>query len=239
MRQTFAADALLFSFSRINQACFFLSSVDVILARRAIQTSLIFIKRINRVVISRCEFPSRNQTSPLDCRAADHFSFPPPLPLPYFSSSSPCPHYMLHFQPSPLKFRRKRTSAAQRRCAAKRTERSTAGGGHREATTRQQRRWQKLSLSLSAFCWILAHWMLDLFLIGIWIETRDNFTWDKTRLLSRLPAICFARRVDDGSGVERRNRRLPEERNWQIRRHAYTRVSVHQLIGDRGEQSGV
>ncbi|MEQ2308166.1 hypothetical protein AMECASPLE_025359 [Ameca splendens] len=118
---------------------------------------------------------------------------------------------MLHLQPSPLKFRRKRTFAEQRRCAAQRAERGTAGGGHRGATTRQQ---PSVSLSLSsAFCWKPVHWMLDLFLIRIWIGARDNFAWDKTRLLSRLPAICFARRVDDGSVEEGRNRRLPEERN--------------------------
>lgn len=236
MRQTFAADALLFSFSRINQACFFLSSVDVILARRAIQTSLIFIKRINRVVISRCEFPSRNQTSPLDCRAADHFSFPPPFLFLIFPLLHPA--RTICYISSPLLSNFDASGRPRHSDGAQQRERSEA---RQAAGTAKRRRGSSGGgkSSLSAFCWILAHWMLDLFLIGIWIETRDNFTWDKTRLLSRLPAISFARRVDDGSGVERRNRRLPEERNWQIRRHAYTRVSVHQLIGDRGEQSGV
>lgn len=66
--------------------------VDAFLTYRATQTPLPLSKRLNCVLISCCEFPSRNPTSPLDCRAADRFPPPPPLPPPacticYISSS--------------------------------------------------------------------------------------------------------------------------------------------------------
>lgn len=47
--------------------------VDAFLTYRATQTPLPLSKRLNCVLISCCEFPSRNPTSPLDCRAADRF----------------------------------------------------------------------------------------------------------------------------------------------------------------------
>lgn len=79
---------------------------------------LLLSKRLNCVLISRCEYPSRNTTSPLDCRAADRFRLSP---------SSPCLRWaLLHFQPSPLLslFLRKRTSATQRhQCALQARER--------------------------------------------------------------------------------------------------------------------
>lgn len=51
------------------------------------------LNRINCVLISRCEYPSRNPTSPLDCRAGGPS---PPLLLLLL----PCLCYMLHLQPS-------------------------------------------------------------------------------------------------------------------------------------------
>lgn len=71
-----AADiSILFSFSRISSwACVcVLVCMDAFLTYRATQTPLPLSKRLNCVLISCCEFPSRNPTSPLDCRAADRF----------------------------------------------------------------------------------------------------------------------------------------------------------------------
>lgn len=65
--------------------------VDAFLTYRATQTPLPLSKRLNCVLISCCEFPSRNPTSPLDCRAADRFPLLLFLLLPallcYISSS--------------------------------------------------------------------------------------------------------------------------------------------------------
>lgn len=46
------------------------------LTYRTIQTSPLLSKRLNGVLISRCQYPSRNPSSPLDCRAADRFVSP-------------------------------------------------------------------------------------------------------------------------------------------------------------------
>lgn len=90
------------------------------LTYRTIQTLLPVSKRLNCDLISRREYPSRNPTSPLDCRAADRS---------VSSHPSSCLHYMLHFQPSPLAFLRRRTSTAQRhKCALQTRERSAADG---------------------------------------------------------------------------------------------------------------
>lgn len=58
---------------------------------RTIQTSLPVSKGLNCDLISRCEYPSRNPTSPLDCRAGDHFiSSPPPPPPPHRPARTIC-----------------------------------------------------------------------------------------------------------------------------------------------------
>lgn len=144
------------------------------------------LKRLNCVLISRCEYPSRNPTSPLDCGAADRFS-PSSLALPALG-------YMLHFQPSPLALR-KRTSTAQRhKCALQAAERARHG---RQADGRRRRRVPvRRRGGLSVFVGNRGTgWWICLFK-GFGSGARITSHGTKTRLLPCHPPICFARRVD-------------------------------------------
>lgn len=180
---------------------------------RAIQTSLLLFKRLNCVLISRCEYPSRNPTSPLDCRAADRFASPPPRP---------CLHYMLHFQPSPLAFLRKRTSTAQRhKCALQARENEA-----RQADGRRRRVPERRRGGVSVF---VGHrrtgWWICLF-CGFGSGARITSHGTKPaffHVIHRFVSPGVLTPVERGETEATGGAQLTE------RRHEYTRVSVHQL----------
>lgn len=148
---------LLEAFPGLNNL-FSLVGVDGFLTYRAIQNSPPLSKRLNCVLISRCEYPSRNPSSPLDCRAADRFA-PPPPPRParticYIFS----PLLSLFTQADVHGTATQARATGEEESEARRANRLTAGTGE---TTRRRIR---LCLGTGE-----PDWMVDFFILWIWI----------------------------------------------------------------------
>lgn len=132
---------------------------------RTIQTRLPVSKRLNCDLISRCEYPSRNPSSPLDCRAGDRFA-----------ASLHLLHLLLlliallalyvTFAALSARFSTQadvRGTATQVRTAG---EERAKHGGRADERRRRRRRVPERRASL---CWRPADCMVDFFILRIWI----------------------------------------------------------------------
>lgn len=196
--------------------------VDAFLTYRATQTPLPLSKRLNCVLISCCEFPSRNPTSPLDCRAADRFPLLLFLLLPALYVTFPALSSRFFYASVDVHgtaTQVRTTSEGERELGS-----GSAGGrwpGIGETTRRGV-----------CLCWEPEDWTVDLFILRILDRGGARITSHGTK-----PAFfhVIRRFVSPGvltpvrGGKKKRGKREHGGAHLTDERQEYTRVPVHQL----------